>query len=82
MKRSIAAFGLIVAAALAARSLPAQQARRPERGGPDGGTRMGMGRFAPPPALAVGDRPFAEDLKGNVEIRPASIEYRRKGDGR
>ncbi len=32
--------------------------------------------------VTVGDRPFAEDLKGNVEIKSASIEYRRKGEGR
>lgn len=32
--------------------------------------------------ITVADRPFAEDLKGNVEIKSASIEYRRKGAGR
>ena len=28
--------------------------------------------------VTIGDRPFTEELKGNVEIRSASIEYRRK----
>jgi FAD:protein FMN transferase len=28
--------------------------------------------------VTIGDRPFTEELKGNVEIRAASIEYRRK----
>ncbi|HEY2154890.1 MAG TPA: DUF2271 domain-containing protein [Isosphaeraceae bacterium] len=32
--------------------------------------------------VAIADTPFAEDLKGNVEIKSASIEYRRKGRGR
>jgi thiamine biosynthesis lipoprotein ApbE len=32
--------------------------------------------------VTVADRPFSEDLKGNVEIKSASIEYRRKGAGR
>jgi thiamine biosynthesis lipoprotein ApbE len=32
--------------------------------------------------VAIADNPFAEDLKGNVEIKSASIEYRRKGAGR
>jgi hypothetical protein len=29
--------------------------------------------------VALSDKPFTEELKGNVEIRSASIEYRRKG---
>jgi FAD:protein FMN transferase len=29
-------------------------------------------------AITIADKPFAEDLKGNVEIKSASIEYRRK----
>jgi thiamine biosynthesis lipoprotein len=29
--------------------------------------------------VTIADKPFAEDLKGNVEIKSASIEYRRKG---
>jgi thiamine biosynthesis lipoprotein ApbE len=29
--------------------------------------------------VTIADNPFAEDLKGNVEIKAASIEYRRKG---
>jgi thiamine biosynthesis lipoprotein ApbE len=29
--------------------------------------------------VTVSDQPFSEELKGNVEIRSASIEYRRKG---
>jgi thiamine biosynthesis lipoprotein ApbE len=32
--------------------------------------------------VGIADTPFAEDLKGNVEIKSASIEYRRKGAGR
>ena len=28
--------------------------------------------------VTIGDKPFAEELKGNVEIKSASIEYRRK----
>jgi thiamine biosynthesis lipoprotein len=32
--------------------------------------------------INVADRPFTEDLKGNVEIRSASIEYRRKGSAK
>jgi hypothetical protein len=28
--------------------------------------------------VALSNKPFTEDLKGNVEIRSASIEYRRK----
>ncbi len=28
--------------------------------------------------ITLSDKPFREDLKGNVEIRSASIEYRRK----
>lgn len=28
--------------------------------------------------VTIGDRPFTEELKGNVEIRSASIDYRRK----
>ena len=28
--------------------------------------------------LKISDQPFREDLKGNVEIKSASIEYRRK----
>ena len=32
--------------------------------------------------VTIADRPFAEDLKGNVEIKSASIDYRRKGAGR
>ena len=32
--------------------------------------------------VTIADKPFAEDLKGNVEIKSASIEYRRKGAGR
>jgi hypothetical protein len=28
------------------------------------------------------DQPFVEELKGNVEIKSASIEYRRKGQGK
>ena len=29
--------------------------------------------------VTVADKPFVEELKGNVEIKSASIEYRRKG---
>jgi FAD:protein FMN transferase len=29
--------------------------------------------------VSLSNKPFSEDLKGNVEIRSASIEYRRKG---
>jgi FAD:protein FMN transferase len=29
--------------------------------------------------LTLADKPFAEELKGNVELKSASIEYRRKG---
>jgi hypothetical protein len=29
--------------------------------------------------VTVADKLFSEDLKGNVEIKSASIEYRRKG---
>jgi hypothetical protein len=29
-------------------------------------------------AVKIADRPFSEELKGNVEIRAASVEYRRK----
>ena len=29
--------------------------------------------------VSLSDQPFRKDLKGNVEIRSASIEYRRKG---
>ena len=29
--------------------------------------------------VTLSDQPFTEELKGNVEIRSASIEYRRKG---
>ena len=29
--------------------------------------------------VTLTDQPFTEELKGNVEIRSASIEYRRKG---
>ena len=32
--------------------------------------------------VTIADKPFSEDLKGNVEIKSASIEYRRKGAGR
>ncbi len=32
--------------------------------------------------VTIGDRPFTEELKGNVEIRSASIEYRRKAAAR
>jgi hypothetical protein len=32
--------------------------------------------------VTISDRPFTEELKGNVEIRSASIEYRRKGAAR
>jgi thiamine biosynthesis lipoprotein len=32
--------------------------------------------------VTIADKPFAEDLKGNVEIKSASIEYRRKDAGR
>jgi FAD:protein FMN transferase len=32
--------------------------------------------------VTIGDRPFAEELKGNVEIKSASIEYRRKAPAR
>lgn len=32
--------------------------------------------------ITIADKPLAEDLKGNVEIKSASIEYRRKGAGR
>ena len=32
--------------------------------------------------VTLGDRPFAEELKGNVEIKSAAIEYRRKGQGK
>lgn len=32
--------------------------------------------------VTIAEKPFAEDLKGNVEIKSASIEYRRKGAGR
>ena len=28
--------------------------------------------------MTLGDQPFTEELKGNVEIKSASIEYRRK----
>jgi thiamine biosynthesis lipoprotein ApbE len=28
--------------------------------------------------LTIGDKPFAEELKGNVEIKSAAVEYRRK----
>ena len=32
--------------------------------------------------VTIADKPFDEDLKGNVETKSASIEYRRKGEGR
>ena len=32
--------------------------------------------------VTIAGKPFAEDLKGNVEMKSASIEYRRKGAGR
>ena len=32
--------------------------------------------------VTIADRPFAEDLKGNVEIKSASIEYRQRDAGR
>jgi thiamine biosynthesis lipoprotein len=32
--------------------------------------------------LTIATRPFAEELKGNVEIKSASVEYRRKGAGK
>jgi thiamine biosynthesis lipoprotein ApbE len=32
--------------------------------------------------VTIADKAFAEDLKGNVEIKSASIDYRRKGAGR
>ncbi len=32
--------------------------------------------------VTIGDKPFAEELKGNVEVKSASIEYRRKDAGR
>ncbi len=32
--------------------------------------------------LKIGNAPFAEDLKGNVEIKSAAIEYRRKTRGK
>ena len=32
--------------------------------------------------VTIAGKPFAEDLKGNVEIKSASIEYRRTGAGR
>ena len=32
--------------------------------------------------VTLADKPFAEELKGNVEIKSASIEYRRKGHRR
>ena len=32
--------------------------------------------------VALSDKPFREDLKGNVEIKSASIEYRRKAAGK
>jgi thiamine biosynthesis lipoprotein ApbE len=32
--------------------------------------------------VTIGTQPFVEDLKGNVEIKSASIEYRRKGQGK
>lgn len=32
--------------------------------------------------VAIGDKPFASDLKGNAEIKSASIEFRPKGQGR
>jgi thiamine biosynthesis lipoprotein ApbE len=32
--------------------------------------------------ITIGNQPFVEDLKGNVEIKSASIEYRRKGQGK
>lgn len=31
--------------------------------------------------VTLEDRPFVEELKGNVEIKSASLEYRRKGKG-
>ncbi len=31
--------------------------------------------------VTIAGKPFSEDLKGNVEIKSASIEYRRKGQG-
>ncbi len=32
--------------------------------------------------VTVADKPFVEDIKGNVEIKSASIEYRRKPEGK
>jgi thiamine biosynthesis lipoprotein ApbE len=32
--------------------------------------------------VTIADRPFAEDLEGNVEIKSASLEYRRKAQGK
>jgi thiamine biosynthesis lipoprotein len=32
--------------------------------------------------VTISDKPFAEDLKGNVEIKAASIEYRRKAQAK
>jgi thiamine biosynthesis lipoprotein len=32
--------------------------------------------------VTIADKPFSEDLKGNVEIKSASIEYLRKGERR
>ena len=32
--------------------------------------------------VAIADKPFTHDIKGNIEIKSASVEYRRKGDGR
>lgn len=31
--------------------------------------------------LTIADEPFSEDLKGNVEIKSATVSYRRKGGG-
>ena len=32
--------------------------------------------------ITIADRPLHEDLKGNVEIKSAAIDYRRKGGPR
>ena len=32
--------------------------------------------------VTLGDEPFAEELKGNVEIRSATVEYRRRNPAR
>jgi hypothetical protein len=32
--------------------------------------------------VTLGERPFIEQLKGNVEIKSAAIEYRRKAPAR